>query len=169
MLNFISSPGKKSKGKPKKAKEVTGPVKVQKYAHFLKTDSNGGLVIDTEKVKAAQAKLKTMPKKRVGVNKSAVKGAASHVAAGGSQWEDPAIVEERNRQANMATVTHAPQYQQPQGQQGMFNQYQQMFAPQQPQVSNQVPQMPNQIPQQPGTLWLTFMKFPSTTHCVCRK
>ena len=98
-----------------------------------------------------------MPKKRVGVNKSAVKGAASHVAAGGSQWEDPAIVEERNRQANMATVTHPPQFQAPQGQQGMFNQYQQMFAPQQPQVSNQVPQMPNQIPQQPGTLWFNFL------------
>lgn len=136
---------KKGKGKPK---PVTGPVRVQKYANFLKTDANGGLVIDTEKVKAAQAKVQSRPKKpsgKVGVNKSAVKAAAKV----GSQWEDPALVEERNRMANMANnPPPPPQYQAPQGQQGMFNQYQQMFAPQQPQVSNQVPQMANQQPPQ---------------------
>jgi hypothetical protein len=149
------SPGKakkspKGKGKPK-PKEVTGPVKVQKYAKFLKTDKNGGLVIDADAVKAAQAKVKAMPKKPVGRNKSAAKGGGGggggvHVAAGGSQWEDPALVEERNRLANMASQPALPQYQAPQGQQGMFNQFQQMFAPQQPQVSNQVPQMSQQAP-----------------------
>lgn len=155
------SPSKAKKGGPpkkKKPKEVSGPVKVQKYAHFLTTDKNGGLVIDAEKVKAAQAKLKSSAKKPIGRNKSAAKGGGgggggggSHVAATGSQWEDPAVVEERNRLANMASQPAPPQYQAPQGQQGMFNQFQQMFAPQQPQVSNQVPQMPlNQMPQQQG-------------------
>jgi hypothetical protein len=117
----------------------------------LKTDKNGGLVIDADAVKAAQAKVKAMPKKPVGRNKSAAKGGGGggggvHVAAGGSQWEDPALVEERNRLANMASQPALPQYQAPQGQQGMFNQFQQMFAPQQPQVSNQVPQMSQQAP-----------------------
>ena len=115
------------------------------------------MVIDAEKVKAAQAKLKSSAKKPIARNKSAAKGGGgggSHVAATGSQWEDPAIVEERNRLANMASQPAPPQYQAPQGQQGMFNQFQQMFAPQQPQVSNQVPQMQNQMPQQPGRLRL---------------
>ena len=108
-------------------------------------------MIDADAVKAAQAKVKAMPKKPVGRNKSAAKGGGGggggvHVAAGGSSWEDPALVEERNRLANMASQPALPQYQAPQGQQGMFNQFQQMFAPQQPQVSNQIPQMSQQAP-----------------------
>jgi len=139
------SPKTKKSPKAKKPKEITGAVKVQKYAKFLRIDKNGGMIIDADAVKAAQAKVKAMPKKRVGVNKSAAKGGGggggAHVAAEASSWEDPALVEERNRLANAISQPALPQYQAAQGQQQAFNQFQQMFAPQQPQVSNQVSQM----------------------------
>ena len=73
------------------------------------------------------------------------------MAAEASSWEDPALVEERNRLANAISQPALPQYQAAQGQQQAFNQFQQMFAPQQPQVSNQVSQMAQVPLGPPGT------------------
>jgi hypothetical protein len=141
---------KKSAKKPAK-KPVTGHSKVMKYANYIKTDSKGGLVIDINAVKAAQANAsKAKPKLKAAVAQN--NHAPSSVSHGNHQFEDPAVVEERNRMANMPK--HPPpqqqapqQYQQQQGQQGMYGQYQQMFGlqPQQPQVSNQRPQQSLQM------------------------
>jgi preprotein translocase subunit SecG len=134
---------KKPAGKSPK-KPVTGHSKVMKYANYIKTDSKGGLVIDINAVKAAQAnaskakpKLKSAPAQH--------NHAPSSVSHGNHQFEDPAVVEERNRLANMPPPPPPPQVQMPQG---MYGQYQQMFGLQQPQVSNQRPQQSQQMPQQ---------------------
>jgi len=134
---------KKSAKKPAKSakKPVTGHSKVMKYANYIKTDSKGGLVIDINAVKAAQANAsKAKPKLKAAVaQNNHAPSSVSH------QFEDPAIVEERNRMANMPPPPPPPQFKQPQG---MYGQYQQMFGIQQPQVSNQRPQQSQQNPQQ---------------------
>lgn len=137
------APAKKSAKKPAKSakKPITGQSKVMKYKNFLKTDSKGGLVIDIDAVKAAQANAsKAKPKLKAAVaQNNHAPSSVSH------QFEDPAVVEERNRMANMPPPPPPQQFQQPQG---MYGQYQQMFGIQQAQVSNQQPQQSQQMPQQ---------------------
>jgi len=110
--------GGKSK---KKTPEITGRSRVQKYGNFITLDKNGGMVIDEAALAAAKAAAPLRKAKAKGANLK------SAPAAEGSQWEDPALVEERNRMANMANM---PQQQQPQVPQqvGMYGQYQQMFG-----------------------------------------
>jgi hypothetical protein len=123
--------GGPGKSKKKATPEITGRSRVQKYGNFISLDKNGGMVIDEQALAAAKAAAPLRKAKAKGANLK------SAPAAEGSNWEtaqfeDPALVEERNRMANMANNPQLPQQQtqmpQQQGPQGMYGQYQQMFG-----------------------------------------